>query len=305
MAAMGLLGFEPAEPSEREQGRMQRGKDAQRYHALRLVAKYGEDDVVTEKAVPWPAPPELPIGELHTDFVVKSERMAHEIKSSEAVDSMFEQSLTQLKGQVYFDPDVDTGALTFLDRDYQVTDMFPVIVTKDDEAMLNEIVVQVVEAGKTGELPARTCEKPADGIGKLCPFIDQCFADWTPPEPVNDEKMAGLVTTYYLAKRDRDAAKETVDAAEDKLSAAKEALLEADPAPITVAGPLTLKRTDVLDSRRMSLTKAQKAGLWTTAHDELFHAFISVGGGHTRFTVSRTSDEPLIHGFDDDDTPPF
>jgi hypothetical protein len=304
MAAMGLLGFEPSEPSERELGRMQRGKDAQRYHARRLIAKYGESGVVLEKAVPWPKPPELPIGELHTDFVILEERLAMEVKSSEAVDSMFDMSLMQLKGQIYFDDDVDAGALTFLDRDYQVTDMFPVIVTDEDVAELNKIVEQVVGAGKTGKLPERTCERPGDGIGKLCPFISDCFADWEPPMDQDGTEIAGKVTAYYLAKQAVDAKQAELDPLEEKLAEAKDDLLAAEPAVgTTPCGPLLLNRTDVADRQSFSLAKARKSGLWTGAQDELFHAFISTGGAHTRFTVKRTSEEPLIHEDPGDEAP--
>ena len=45
MAALALLGAEPEEPSERQKGRMQRGKDAQVYYGKRLEAKYGADNV--------------------------------------------------------------------------------------------------------------------------------------------------------------------------------------------------------------------------------------------------------------------
>ncbi|HEX5469087.1 MAG TPA: hypothetical protein VFW80_08570, partial [Gaiellaceae bacterium] len=45
MAALGLLGAEPTAVTERQRGRFQRGKDAQRYQGQRFEEKYGADDI--------------------------------------------------------------------------------------------------------------------------------------------------------------------------------------------------------------------------------------------------------------------
>src|SRR5262245_55516940 len=100
-ASYGLLGVEPEEPSARLQGRFARGRDAGRYVARQLAAKYGEENVVFESAVAWPAPPALPIGELHVDIAVTSERLAVEVKSTVHVDSMFDSAVVQLAGALY------------------------------------------------------------------------------------------------------------------------------------------------------------------------------------------------------------
>ena len=46
--------------------------------------------------------------------------------------------------------------------------------------------------------------------------------------------------------------------------------------------------------------KARTAGVWTAMHDELFHPFISLGGGHSRFSFDRIEDEALEHDYGDD-----
>lgn len=293
MGAMGLLGYEPEEPSDRQKGRMQRGKDAQRFYSQRLEAKYG-GDVEHERAVPWPAPPALPIGELHEDIFVPSEKMVIEVKSSESVDSMFDISLRQVKGQVAFDPEAEVGALVFLDRDYQETDVFPVIVTDEDVADLSAIAAQVVEAGKSGELPERTCSRPQEGIGKLCPFIQDCFAGWEPPETEQRDDLAELAAEAYLAKRDLDQHKAEIKPYEQRYEQARAALEDADlPAGETIAGQIAVKRVLVSSSRRFSLSKAEKLGLFTGNDAERFDSVINHTEGHSRWSFSRVGDEPL------------
>jgi hypothetical protein len=301
MAAMALLGAEPEQPSERQQGRMQRGKDAQVYYGKRLAAKYG-DEVEHERAVPWPSPPALPIGELHTDFFVPSERLAIEVKSSEAVDSMFEISLKQVKGQVHFDPDCDVGALVFLDRDYQETDVFPVVVTDEDAKELEATAAAVIEAGKTGTLPERTCSRPQEGIGKLCPFIRECFAGWEPPHTEEREDVAPLATEAYLAKKALDQAKADLKPLEERYETARAALADADlPAGETAAGQIVVKRTVVSGSRRFSLSKAEKAGF--PLNEEIYGPFITHTEGHSRWSFERVGDDPLDIDYGAD--PPF
>jgi len=303
MAAMALLGFEPEEPSERQIGRMQRGKDAQRHYAKqKLEPKYGEAGVEHEPAVAWPAPPALPIGELHPDFYVPSEQMTIEVKSSEAVDSMFDISLRQAKGQVHWHPQAQLGALVFLDRDYQETDVFPVIVTGEDRVELDGIAAQVIEAGKTGDLPERVCTKPTEGIGRMCPFIRQCFEGWEPPTVAEREDIAPVVAEAYLAKRDLDQRKAELKPYEERYDEARAALDEAElPEGKTLAGQILANHILVRGSRRFSLSKAEKAGF--PLDEEIYGSFISHSEGHSRWSFERIGEEPLAVDYGDD--PPF
>lgn len=306
MAAYGLLGEEPEAVTERQRGRFQRGHDAQRYYAGRLVEKYGEDAIQTEKAVAWPAAPALPAGELHTDVVVKPERLAIEVKHSEYIDSNFGEYMTQLAGQVHWDPDVDAGALVFLDRDYQEIAMFPLVITDEWVGIVEGIADEVIEAGKTGKLPARTCERPGDAVGKFCPFAETCFADWEPEPAALHHEAEAAATEAYLADRDLKAAKSALKPLEERWEAAKEALAEVElGAGENACGNITVKVTEVSGSQRFSLAKALKSGVWTTMHDELFHPFISRSDGHKRYSFYREGDEPLNIGIDDDEPPPF
>lgn len=302
MASLALLGADPAPLTAREEGRFQRGKDAQRFHGRRLTAKYGEEHVIHEKAVPWPNP--VPIGELHTDLVVVPERLAIEVKSSESVDSMFEAAMTQLAGQVHYDEDVDKGLLVFLDRDYQETDAFPLILTGEWVEIVEGIAKKVVHAGKTGELPERICARPSDGLSHLCPLIDKCFEGWEPPPAAEMKDAAAIATRAYLAKRALDSAKGELAPLEEEYDAAKQALLEAGfPEGDTIAGPVLVKHTMVRGSHTFSLAKARKSGVWTGVDDERFHAFVSQNSGHSRWTFERVGDEPLDLGLDDDEAP--
>lgn len=297
MAALALQGAEPEPLTPREEGRFQRGKDAQRFYGRKLVAKYGEENVHHEVAVAWPTEPH-PIGELHTDFVIEPERMAIECKSSESPDSLFDSAVTQVAGAIHWSPDVDHGAVVFLDRDYQETDMYPVVLTDSLVDEVESIAKQVVDAAQTGELPKRVCGKPSDGRGHLCPFIDGCFAGWVAPEiPENEgETIPTLATTAYLARQRYDAAKSISDEAEKEWKAAAGELIEAGcPEGESTVPGLIVKRTVVADRQTFSMSKARKAGLWSAAHDELFDPFMSMGGGHSRFDFRRIEGEELEH----------
>jgi len=207
MAAYGLLGVEPEPPTPREQGRFARGRDAGHYFARQMKAKHGEDNVIEEAAVPWPAPPELPVGELHVDVIVKSERLGIEAKNTKWVDSLFDSAVLQIAGGVHFSPDLDTGLVVFLDHEYQVTDEFPVFLTDELVEKVETIAAQVVEAGKTGTLPERVCEKPSDARSHLCPFAEHCFSDWAAPPPSEREDLSQLASEGWLIQRDLKAKK--------------------------------------------------------------------------------------------------
>jgi hypothetical protein len=304
MAALGLLGAKPAEPSERQLGRFQRGKDAQRYVAQRFAAKYGPDAIEHERAVPWPAPPALPVGELHEDLFVRSEALVVEVKSSEHVDSVFDMALLQVKGQVHFDPEAEMGVLLFVDRDYQETDRFPVVLTDEDVEEIEEIAAAVVTAGKTGELPPRVCEKPSDGIQRMCPFIEECFRGWEPPAVEERPDLAGLVTEAYLAWRELKERQEALGPYVERWEEAKAALEQADlPEGLTVAGQVAVQRTVVREAERFSLAKAIKLGLFTAQDRERFDSCIKVAKGHSRWSFRRIGDEAL--DIDYGDEPPF
>lgn len=303
MAALGLLGAEPAPLTERQRGRFQRGKDAQRYVGQQFEEKYGAANIEHERAVPWPTGNgSLPIGELHEDIYVASEKLIIEVKSSEQVDGIFDSALLQVKGQLHFDKEAEMGALMFVDRDYQQTDMFPVVLTDDDREEIEGIAAAVVEAGKTGELPPRICGKPGDGVQHMCPFITQCFEGWQPDPEEQRPDIEPLVAEAYLAKRALDEAKRQLKPLEERWDAARAALEETElPAGREVlSGQVLVKRTAVAGSERFSLSKAKKLGLFTESDGERFSSVISLTSGHSRFSLEKVGDEPMDLGFGDE-----
>jgi len=289
MAAYGLLGVEPEPPTPREQGRFARGRDAGHYFARQMKAKHGEDNVIEEAAVPWPAPPELPVGELHVDVIVKSERLGIEAKNTKWVDSLFDSAVLQIAGGVHFSPDLDTGLVVFLDHEYQVTDEFPVFLTDELVEKVETIAAQVVEAGKTGTLPERVCEKPSDARSHLCPFAEHCFSDWAAPPPSEREDLSQLASEGWLIQRDLKAKKgeeKELQAAWDewkqRMAAAAPELIEA------MAGSIRVKRIDVKGRETFSLAKARTAGAWGPGDEERFGPFTKIGDPSVRFDLTRT-----------------
>lgn len=301
MAAYGLQGVEPEPHDERTLGRFARGRDAQRYHARRLDARYGEDDVVREKAVPWPSPPKLPLGDLHTDLFVRSEKLAIEVKSSEHPASLFDSAMTQLAGEVVFDPEAERGALTFLDRDYQETATYPLVPTAEIAGEVEGIADDVQRAARTGALPPRVCARPADGIGRLCPFIAHCFDGWEPPAREDRRDLAELASEFWLVERDLHAVRSDAAALETRLDELKQALLEAElPTGETDTGPVIMRRTNVSASFTFQLSRARKSGLWTSGHDEMFADFVRARKESVRLSSRRVEEIPLAVDYGDD-----
>lgn len=297
-ASYGLLGVEPTPPTPRDSGRMARGRDAGAYFARQMAAKHGEDDVVFEAAVPWPAPPALPIGELHTDVEVKSLRLAVEVKNSIWVDSMYDSAVLQLAGALHFGRDrFDSGLLVFMDHDYQITDQFPIFLTDELSERVEEIASAVVEVGKQGPsvLPERVCGKPADGIGHFCPFIEHCFADWEAPEPTERDDFSVLASEGFEIQIRLKSAKDNEEAIQAEWDAWKERAVEATeempPGLEILAGPIKMKRIDVKGRETFSVAKARTAGMWTPAHAEFFHAFTKIGKPSVRFDLTKTEAE--------------
>lgn len=211
MGAYGLLGVDPADPNERQQGLMRRGRmlGADRYE--RYVARYGDHDVVAEQPVPWPA------GVLHPDIYIRSKKLVVEVKSSASPDSIVEDAIVQCAGQVYWHPEATAGLVEVVSPiDLQVVAEIPVLLNDEWRERLDEIAASVVRAGMTQgrDLPDRVCKRPSDGIGRFCPFIEHCFAGWEPPtveELKADEELLARVARLAELKRRRKAL-----AAEDK-----------------------------------------------------------------------------------------
>jgi hypothetical protein len=203
MGAYGLLGVDPSEPNERQQGLMRRGRHlgAERYE--RWALQYGADNVIPEQAVPWPA------GTLHPDVYVIPEKLVVEVKSSASPGSIIDDAIVQCAGQVYWHPEAEKGLVEVVSPiDLQVVEQIPVLLNDEWRERLEAIAADVVRAGVTHgrDLPDRVCRKPSDGIGKFCPFIDHCFDGWTPPsldEIEADEAIIARVARLHAIKQRR------------------------------------------------------------------------------------------------------
>lgn len=313
MCAFGLLGADPAEPDERTKRLWRRGRQLGADVANDFAAKYGEDNVIREKAVPWPDNG-LPLGELHTDVFVKPEKMAVEVKSSTSPASILDDAITQLGGEIRYDDEAEVGCLAIVDpTGWRDVELLPVFLTDELTERVEGIADQVVTAANGGPLPERVCKHPSEGKGKFCPFIDVCFADWQAPDPLDlSGDIAQLAVDYKQAQEDEQAAKKTVAEAEKRRKEIGAQLSEWSliPGMDYVGGGVKVKRTHVADSPRFSYSKASKAGvfsspIWTPEHDALIQPFVTLSGGHDRWSVTVLSESqaPKPTGEDYGDVP--
>jgi hypothetical protein len=286
---------------------MARGRDAGAYFARQMAAKHGEENVEFEPAIPWPSPPALPIGELHTDVALVNQRIAIEVKNSVWVDSMYDAAVLQLAGALHFGRDrFDSGLLVFMDHDYQITDQFPIFLTDELVEKVEEISKAVLEVGLNGtsSLPERICARPADGRGHFCPFIEHCFADWVAPPPTILEDFSELASEGYEIQIRLKAAKgneKEIQAEWDEWKERATADTEALPPGLAIqAGPIKMKRIDVRGRETFSMAKARTAGMWTPHHDEFFQAFTKMGEPSVRFDLTKTEAGPLDIDYGDE-----
>jgi hypothetical protein len=293
---MGLLGYEPEPIDPETQLLFDRGLMDEQWVVDKILApEFGADNLIRQKAVAWPHN-DLPIGELHTDVFVISEGMPIEIKSH-ADGGLVESDFVQLEGQLHFDPDAgEVGTLIVVDRDLH-REAIPVKLTDEGRERVEDLAASVIEAGRTGVLPERTCAHPGEGIGRRCPFIDQCFAGWERPDPVNlDGDRAALLAEAFRLKTRRAQLKEPYDEVDSEYRAVCAELSE-QPIPPGLelrGGGVKAKRTNIADRESFSLKDARRAGIWTAGHDELFGPFVKLAGGHTRWSFSRDESAPLL-----------
>lgn len=294
MGAYGLLGETPEEPDEEMQGLWERGKMDEAWWIERyLIPRYGRDGLQLQKAVEW-GPGGQIIGELHPDAFVNSEGMPYEIKSHLDGDPA-EFDYVQLCGEMHFDPDAGShGALVVIDRNLK-WEAIPVVLTSDRVDQVEEIARVVADAGMTGDLPDRVCEKPADGRSRMCPFVDVCFAGWTPPAVISlDDEVARLAVDVVLLDQARQPLKtayEEADAAY-KAAAAKLVPFELQPGRKyeSDGGAVTIKRTHVADVEKISLKKLREAGVLTAEDEAKLAPFVTASGAHDRWAVTATDE---------------
>lgn len=285
--AYGLLGVEPAEPDERTRRLWIRGKQLGAYVADSFAEKYGEENIVREKSVPWPG------GLLHTDVFVIPEKVAVEVKSTSTPSSILDAALMQLAGEVHFDPDAEGGLLVLVNPSDLGMEFVPFVLTDEWIERVEQAADDVMRAGASrGQvLPERVCSRPSDGIGRFCPFIEHCFQGWEPPtlESITDPETVALVAEWEQAKktyRDHDAeaglARDRYKEIEAELTA-----LGLEPGRAYHVGPYLVKRIAVSGRETFQLARARKAGQWTEADGERFAAFVKVGDPSERYDIQR------------------
>lgn len=281
--AYALRGTEPGEPSDEMLGYWARGKQIGAWMVERFVAQYGAENIVAEKAVPWPA------GILHTDIFVKPERLAVEVKSM-SDPAVTDDHVMQLAGEVHFDPDAERGALVLVDPSSLRTRTVPVTLTEELVERVEAIADQVARAADPrAPLPERVCSRPSDAIGKGCPFAATCFADWERPDPIEIEgdvaRLANVLVAEDAAVKRAKVLLARREERREGTRAALRQLIEPATEYVTAAGELAVAITRVKGRVSFSLTEAVKAGVWTPDDDERFAPFVKESAGYDRFNV--------------------
>ena len=288
--AYGLLGVDPAEPDDRTRRLWIRGKQLGAYVADSLATKYGEHNIIREKAIPWPG------GILHTDVFVIPEKAAVEVKSTSSPNSILDAALMQLAGEVHFDPDADHGLLVLVNPSDLGMEFVPFVLTPEWVERVEQTADEVMRAGASrGQvLPDRVCGKPGDGRGRFCPFIDHCFDGWTPApaEELSDPAVVELLAEWLEAKGEYRTGEAETEAARERYKAVEAQLTDrgVQAGRDYQAGPYVFRRISVKGRETFQLSRARKSGFWTPGDDDRFVDFVNVGEPSERYDVHRGGD---------------
>lgn len=293
-AVLGYMGAEPAEPTDRQRRLWERGKQLGAWVAGRYKEQHGADQVILEKAVPWPDHG-LPLGELHTDVFVITDGLAVEVKSSTAPDSLLDSAFLQLAGEVRFDPDARNGVLHIVNPSDLSEDILPFVLNDEWRDRVDALAAIVAGCAREGTLPP--CSQSSPGACRMvgCPYTDLAWEGWQPDEAgvLNGEALE-LARSMYEVQLQRRAAKAVYDEASDRWKELCGSLAEMVPGGRYAAGPLLVVGTPHKGRETFALAKARKSGVWTPGHDEAFGPFLSLSDGHVRWRVERSGDGPLI-----------
>jgi hypothetical protein len=271
-----------------------------------FAAKFGEENVIREKAVEWPNTG-LPLGELHTDLFIVPHQVSVEIKSSTSPGSILDSAIIQLAGEIHFDEESEAGWLMVVDPTGYEEDMLTEVhLTRELAEKIEDIAAQVAHAAKSGDLPDCSCANPGACQALGCPFTDQAWEGWEPPPflPLDGKKIE-LVREFY--ERDRRRREHEAEAAVEKeaIKEIQQALLEegCQVGAQYMVGPLRLKTWEIPGRETFSLSQARKTNVWLSEHDDLFGPFLKNGDGHVRWNVERVGDEPILTAVEDEDVP--
>ncbi len=289
-AVLAGQGVEPEPADEQTHLYWRRGKDIGRYVAERYQAKYGAENVILEKPVPWE------LGEAHPDVFIRSEGLPVEVKSTAAPSQILDDALMQLAGYVHFDPDAgQAGVLELVDPSTYQRRPIPFLLTPDWQARVEERVGVVRDAldGGSERIPDCVCDTPYACRWKGCPYTQVAWEGWQPPAPVQtDGEIATLARDLYLLKRREREAKEQASLVELERREIQGRLVELglQPGVVYECGPVAVKRIAVNGRTTYDITAALKAGV---VAPELVAPFAKVSSGYDRFDVTRMTDEPV------------
>lgn len=260
MAALRGQGAEQQEYDAQTRRYFARGHLYTDYVCRQLEAKYGRENVQREVEIPWP------LGVGHADAYLPNEKLLVEIKSTVAPSTsspMFEMAVNQLRFYLHFHPEAERGALYLVNpSDLSGEDVFEVGLTDEDREAIDLAVAQVEHALDTDNLPERVCSRPSQGRGRLCPFVEACFAGWEAPEPgeVVDPDAADAASRLAAIKTAERPLKEQLAALEEGKKQAQADLAEYVEPGEAVVGPWIVKRTHVTRSPSFNVKAFAAAG---------------------------------------------
>jgi hypothetical protein len=285
----GARGVPESPPTPEQIGWRRRGKAWEQIVTDGMAARLIEEGrrPRRQELVSWPA--DDPVGTGHIDFYVPHEHTAIEVVSN-AGGRLPDYKVLQVAGYALNHPHAEHAEVRSVDTHAGDEYIYP-IVLDELEPRIRDIEAQVV-AGLVGELPSRVCATPWDGPARWCPFVEPCFADWT-PTPLDE----------LLATRGEQRLVDELADAEDVVGARKAELeravekrdeLRAKVAPLiapgepAIAGGIKVRRGVDYVTTSVSLKSYTDAGHPITPELEPFIRESIVSG---RWTVKRLDDK--------------
>lgn len=286
----GARGVPESEPTEEQIGWRRRGRAWEQIVTDGMAARLAGEGRRPRRQEPvsWPAGD--PVGTGHIDFYVPHEREAIEVVSN-AGGKLPDYKALQVAGYALNHPHATSAYVRSVDTHSGGESIYP-IVLDELEPRVREIEAQVV-AGLAGELPERVCATPWDGPAQWCPFVEPCFADWT-PTPIDEllasRGEANLIAELADAEDEYGSRKDALERAAERRAElrARVAPLIAPAEPVSCEG-IRVRRGADYTSRSVSLKAFEDAG--HTIPPEL-EPFISESVVAGRWTVKRIDAKP-------------
>lgn len=235
-----------------------------------------------EVEIPWGIPT---VGVGHADIYVPHRHTVVELYTSVGLE-IHPRKVLQCAGYVIHHPRAKFGELLIVDPLTGEDRTVPIDAEAHRETV-ESIVAQVSAGVHDGVIPDRVCKHPADGPTMFCDKVGYCFAGWTetPLERVGREfeqladELLDLTERRGLAGKEDAANKARVDEI-------KNLLAEVIPPDGTARaiGPISVQRTHVPGSTKMSMGDIKKAGVQIP---EQLEPFVKHTAGYDRWTVKR------------------